>query len=219
MAFGIHWEWRAFGAVSTDVVDKFSSLHKQFEPQDIEDLYLWIPGDKINAKFRKGAEGGLKFKRLKEVSGELEQWYENQDEMFEFPLQRDAWETLARALTDARVTLPGYPPEPPDRARATQYLIDAGCQTVMIRKRRTGRLWQGPSGKVKMEWACISTPQSVISIGLETWNEEPSGDSLSDAQAQEDIVAAIEHLGLKREPLKVMNYLDALLLWARKQKM
>ncbi|MCK4472721.1 MAG: hypothetical protein KAW49_13155, partial [Anaerolineae bacterium] len=67
---------------------------------------------------------------------------------------------------------------------------------------------------VKVEWACISSPQAIISIGLETWDEDPEGQGLPDEQAKEDILAAIKELGLNNEPLSAMNYVDAVAVWA-----
>jgi hypothetical protein len=41
---------------------------------------------------------------------------------------------------------------------------------------------------------------------------------LTDGQAKEDILRAIEVLELASEPLKVMNYLDAVTIWASSPK-
>lgn len=214
MAAGTHWEWRGFGVVSSSFADRYAKLESPFSPQDVEDLYLWIPRLEVNAKFRKGAEGGLKFKRLKSRDGGLEQWHENPEELFDFPLEKAGWDTLATMLAGVNVTLAPYPSEPPSRMVTLASLEESGCRSVLVRKRREGRLWRGPNGKVKVEWACISQPQTTISIGLETWDEDSNGEGFSDDQAREDILSAIEELCLDEEPLKVMNYMDAVAAWA-----
>jgi hypothetical protein len=67
---------------------------------------------------------------------------------------------------------------------------------------------------VKVEWACISSPQAITSIGLETWDEDSEGQGLSDEQAKEDIRAVIKGSGLGNEPLTAMSYLDAVAVWS-----
>jgi hypothetical protein len=70
-----------------------------------EDHYLWIPGLAVNAKLRAGEPSGLKFKRLIHKTGDIEQWWENPDELFKFPLDHAAWRTLANDLQQAQLTL------------------------------------------------------------------------------------------------------------------
>jgi hypothetical protein len=93
-------------------------------------------------------------------------------------------------------------------------LVRVGAKTVTVNKQRESRLWQGPNGQVKVEWACILVPQPIITIGLETWDGDPEGPGLSDEQAKEDIRAAIQALALHDEPLKALNYVDAVAVWA-----
>jgi hypothetical protein len=212
------WEWRAFGGVSAAFARKYSELEPCFELQDVEDLYLWIPGLSVNAKFRMGAEGGLKFKRIKDKDLDLEKWHEDKAELFDFPLEREAWETLSRMLATVGVTLANYPSETLNRDKSLQLLENAGCEAVKVRKKREARLWKGPYGKVKVEWACISEPQSLISIGLETWMKEPSDRTTTDDEGKKDIKAAIDDLGIVREPLRIMNYMDAVQIWASREK-
>jgi hypothetical protein len=218
MAIGLHWEWRGFGAVTSDFIDCFCALERKFPPQDLKDVYLWIPKLEVNAKFRKKGEGHLKFKRIKNKEDNLEQWHENPDEIFEFPLQEVGWDTLTKMLNGVDMTLAPYPMTPPNLEVTTTYLEEARCKTVLARKRREGRLLQGPHGKVIVEWGCIFLPQAILSIGLETWEEDLEGDGLPDEQAKEDILSAIESLKLKEEPLKVMNYMDAVAVWAASEK-
>ena len=78
---------------------------------------------------------------------------------------------------------------------------------------RGGRWWQGPNGRVLIEWTAISKPQPILSISLES--EDLSGESpvLTDAQAKADLEAALQALELEQEPLRPMNYMDALSVW------
>ncbi len=218
MAFGLHWEWRGFGAVSADFVNKYSKLDLQFDIQNVDDLYLWVPNLAVNAKFREGAEGGLKFKRIKNSDDKLEQWHENEEEIFDFPLKEKAWTTLNKVMTTVGLALPAYPPIAPNREESTHILESIDCKTIMVKKRREARLWRGPNGLVKVEWACISEPQSLISIGLETWDNDADEDVLTDEEAKEDIRAAILELGLNKEPIHVMNYLVVTGIWALGKK-
>ena len=70
---------------------------------------------------------------------------------------------------------------------------------------------------MKVEWACISLPHALISMGLETWNEDPMDRGLSDAFAIEDILKGTNFLGLVSEPLREMNYMDAVEIWAKQK--
>lgn len=207
MPTGIHWEWRAFGEVSPRFTQKFSSLPVFFEPHTVKDEYLWIPGLEVNAKFRTGAEGGLKFKRLKQKENELEKWEENPAEIFDFPLEPQAWKTLSGSLQPAGITLPAYPAKPPGRAELKKILEDAGCAIITVMKERETRRWND----VLVEKAVITEPQRVISVGLENLPEEHA--SLTDEEAQNAILSAIEYFHLADETLAVMNYMEAVRIW------
>jgi len=218
MAFGLHWEWRSFGSVSSVFANRYCTLQASFSPQTIEDFYLWVPKLDVNAKFREGAEGGLKFKRIKNQDGPLEQWHEDRGELFDFPLDQKAWDTLSKVLATVNIHLPSYPLTPPNRDATLEYLKKVGCPTITVKKLREAKLWQGLKGKVKVEWACISSPQACISIGLETWEEESQKADLNDELAKADIHAAIKELQLDKEPLRVMNYIQAVEIWASGEK-
>ena len=56
MAFGLHREWRGFGAVSANFVNQYSKLKPLFGLQEIDDLYVYVPNLKINVKFREGTK-------------------------------------------------------------------------------------------------------------------------------------------------------------------
>lgn len=215
MAYGKHWEWRGFGVVSADFVHHYSRMIPHYRIQDVEDLYLWIPGLEVNAKFRVGAEGGLKFKRLLDKDGSLELWLESPEDVFDFPLTHPAWKTLSDSLVSVGVQLASFPVDPPDREATLKHLEEAGCQSQAVHKRRESRLWQAPNGEVIVEWTRISRPQPLLSIGLETWNANPDAEGLPGHLAKEDLLFAVEELGLNDETLSVMNYMEAVNVWAQ----
>jgi hypothetical protein len=129
-------------------------------------------------------------------------------------LDQPGWDALAGTLAAAHVTLGPYPARKADAGTTLARLREVGARTVTVTKLRESRLWQGPHGKISVEWSCIRSPQAIISIGLETWDQGPEGQGLPDPQAKEDILAAIKELGIRDEPLRAMNYVDAVAVWA-----
>jgi hypothetical protein len=214
MALGLHWEWRGFGVVSRDFARYFSQLDHLFIPPDVEDVYLWARGFKVNIKVRDIPEQPFKFKRLRNKDGDLEQWAENPKDIFSFPLNQAGWNALAEALATVDVVLGPCPSGGADAHTTLARLRAVGVRTVTVNKQRESRLWQGPHGKVRVERVHISSPQTIASIGLETWGEDPEAPGLPDREAKEDIRAAIDALGLRYEALRVMSYLDAVVIWA-----
>lgn len=211
MALGIHWEWRGFGAVSSSFARRYSALATALDSQTVTDCYVWAPGLAVNIKTREGVGGDLKFKRLEDKKGELEKWREDPAEIFNFPLPRSSWMLLAETLATVGLQLEVYPPEAPDRATALAAVRRAGCRLVRVEKQRSAQLWAGPNGHVQWEWARIARPQPILSIGLE--NAEDGAD-VGDAEARIDLEAAIAALELQEEPLRIMNYLDAVAIWS-----
>jgi len=213
MALGIHWEWRGFGIVSGAFALRYSDLEAQYPPQSVKDDYLWAPRLEANVKARTLAGEPFKLKRLQDKDGHLEKWSEAEDDIFEFPLSKNDWDTLAETLATAGLVLGPYPAGTADAEMTFAELKRVGARIVTINKSREARRWQGPHGQVLVEWACILAPQSLITIGLETWDEDPEGPGLPDKEAKEDIRAAIQALGLDGEPLRVLNYVDAVRIW------
>ena len=213
MALGIHWEWRGFGIVSGRFACSYGELDPLFDPQSVKDDYLWAPRLQANVKVRTLVGEPFKLKRLQDTDGRLEKWSEKQEDIFDFPLTQHAWDTLARTLASADLKLGPYPSGAVDAEMTVAELKRVGARIVTVNKLREARLWKGPHGPVKVEWACIFAPQALITIGLETWQEDPEGPGLSDEQAKEDIRAAIQALGLGDEPLRVVNYVDAIRIW------
>lgn len=221
MALGIHWEWRGFGAVSSDFVYRFCNLAPAYpdigdEAEVLQDEYLWAPGLDVNVKFRPDVPTEpFKFKSLVDTEGVLEKWAERPEDIFDFPLAERGWEILRERFGAADVPVGPYPAAGADLETTLARLLEAGVQQVSVGKSRFCALWRG---RVRVEWACIRSPQAVLSIGLETWLEEENRPAPPDARARADLRAAIEDLGLDHEPLRAMNYLDAVSVWAQGSK-
>src|SRR6476660_5824807 len=98
MAWGEHWEWRAFFVLPDHVRQAVEALPKKWGPgdagQDVTDTYLWAPGIQVNAKVRVDPRrpDELKLKRFVRRSPDgPERWLEDPNETFEFPLTEPAW--------------------------------------------------------------------------------------------------------------------------------
>lgn len=222
MALGPHWEWRGFGAVSSNFVNQFCNLNLAFpkfpDPQVVNDIYLWVPGLEENVKFRPDIpQEPFKFKYIQDKDKYLEKWEENPEDIYKIPLSEQAWEKLSETLAKVNVTLSPYPSVEADAETTLNMLTKAGVIKITVKKVRESRLWEGPNDMVKVEWVCISSPQAIISIGLENWENKPGSQVLPDRQAKEDINSALEDLGINKEPLKPMNYLEAIKVWASKE--
>lgn len=208
-----HWEWRGFGSLTSTFACRFCNLSVALSPETVTDLYLWKEKLNINIKLRKGAEEGLKFKRFKGKKGDVEQWLEDPEEIFQFPLNNKAWDTLKKALQNEADFLPTNPDKPFTRSKTLRYLQQTGYEILEVQKTRESRLLNVGNEKVKVEWCCISKPQSIMTVGLEHW-AEPADEGLDEKVRITNLKKAIEILGLHKQPLKVMNYLDILDFWA-----
>ena len=209
-----HWEWRGFGSLTSTFACRFCNLSVALSPETVTDLYLWKEKLDINIKLRKGAEEGLKFKRFKDKKGNVEQWLEDSGEIFQFPLNNKAWDTLKKALQNEADFLPANNPTKPfTRSKILWYLQQAGYEILEVQKNRSSRLLNVGNGKVKVEWCCISKPQVIMSVGLENWSE-PAEEGRDEKERIINLKEAIEILDLYKQPLKIMNYLDILDYWA-----
>ena len=217
MALGLHWEWRGFGSVSSRFAESYRELPLLFKTQTVEDSYLWIPGLSVNAKLRSGADGDLKFKRLKERDGELEKWFEKPEEIFDFPLSINAWKILSGVLKTVNVELPEWTEKARNRDEVLNILREKDCRIVSMMKQRDARLLKTKHADIKVEWASISGPQQLTSIALESGFENPE-QNLTDEEAKEALLIAIQELELQIEPLQVMSYLGAIEKWAKGEK-
>ena len=212
MALGTHWEWRGFGAVTPGFANDFNQFDVHTESHTVKDNYLWIPGMEVNAKFRKGVEDGLKFKRKQTSEGSFEVWSEDPDELFEFPIGGSGWSMLREDLDESGLSLSRYPGTPQNREETTQLLEQAGCSIITVRKHRMTVRWQRNNHDVLIEWAVITEPQHCISIGLENWSPDEA-DNLSSNRALDGLREAHSQLNLDEEPLEPLNYLDAVRQW------
>jgi hypothetical protein len=210
---GTHWEWRGFGRASPELRDRFESLERLFPPQEVVDRYIWVPGSTVNIKLRMGVQDGLKFKRLLQRDGELDQWLEDPSELYEFPLQAAAWEMFGAELERAGLSAPGIPDRPSDLATTLEHLktVHEQITVVEVHKIRRAKLWRGPGGAVLVEWARITRPETVASLGLESW------DAAHDDPATAIRQAMLE-LHVDEEDLDAMSYLAATEIWARGQR-
>ena len=217
MALGTHWEWRGFGVLSDAFRRRFESLEDLFPSRSIVDEYVWVPHLSINLKLRRGTGGqdGLKFKRPGRTTGDLEEWREDPSEIYDFPLSTEAWESLERELADVGIILPPFPEEPLDRDLTLDYLkrSDSNIRVVTVTKARVTKLWSGREGDVRVDVTEISSPEEVTCLGLESSAGE--GGALADEVARSALRSARTALGINREILEVMNYLQALNRWVR----
>lgn len=215
MATGVHWEWRGFGKGSERLLDAIRRLEDLFTRQKVVDRYLWIPRLTVNVKLRSGVQDGLKFKRLLARVEELELWHEDPEELYDFPLGPAAWDRLTSELRKAGLNLQSLPEEPTDLLVTLGHLraLDERITIVEVRKERQAWLWPGPPGAVKVELASITSPEEVLSIGLENWGLSEEPDEAN--RGQKALLAARLELGLESEALRALSYLDATEIWAR----
>ena len=75
------------------------------------------------------------------------------------------------------------------------------------------KLWSGREGDVRVEVTEISSPEEVTCLGLESSGGE--GGELAGEVARSALRSARTVLGINRESLEVMNYLQALNRWVR----
>ena len=217
MALGTHWEWRGFGVLSDAFRRRFDSLEDLFPSQSIVDQYIWVPDLPINLKLRRGTGGqdGLKFKRPGRTRGDLEEWHEDASEIHDFPLSAEAWESLRREFADVSIILPPFPERPLDCDLTFDTLrrSDSNIRVVTVTKARVTKLWSGREGDVGVEVTEISSPEEVTCLGLES--SAGRGGELADKVARSALRSARTVLGINRENLEVMNYLQALNRWVR----
>lgn len=214
MSDELHWEWRGFGGLTSVFAYHFCNLPVMKSSEKVTDLYLWKEKLNTNIKLRSGAEDRLKFKRFKTINGSFEQWLEDPAEVFHFPLNDTAWHTLREELQNDSDRLPSALPEPLMPAKTLQYLQNKGYEVCEVSKIRESRILNVSNGEVKVEWCCIAKPQSIISVGL----ENHAVDNISnDEKKIANLKEAIEILRLHKQPLNVMNYLNALEYWTNDQ--
>jgi hypothetical protein len=203
MAYGEHWEWRAFGQIPCDLYQRILALPPMLpDPWLVEDRYLYAAGCTVNVKLRAGE---LKLKRCVARDGDLERWLEDPAEVYPFPLTPTNVAKTAAALA---VTLPAQPERALDQAELLALLRQANppAQVIVVRKTRHLRTLPlpGVDPDVLLELAEISAPQAILSIALEHPQAGP-------------VRCARSHLGLDQTSLAPISYLRALTFWAQSQ--
>ena len=200
MAYGEHWEWRAFGAVAPELRRRILALEPASPgPWQVEDTYLYACHVTINVKLRSDE---LKLKRFLAREGGLERWLEDPAEVWALPLAPDVAALTAAALD---VAAPPLPARPLDQATLLSWLgrAEPPVQPIVVRKTRHLRTLPlpGVTPDVLLELADIAAPQAIASLAL----EHPAAEPIQRAGAL---------LGLNAAPLTPMNYMQALDLWA-----
>ena len=196
MAFGMHWEWRGFGVISSTLEEKLRALVPLFpDSQVVTDRYLWSPGCSINFKLR---FGDFKIKRcLEQEEGGVAKWQEDPGENYSFPL-------AGGVLGEVVSALGGTDEGAGDAVESEAELLDraglaiAGLQVVAVAKER----WQYGAPVLEggiIELAQISLPEEIISVSVEH-------------ESAEGVREIMEVLGLPGE-LKSFSYLEALETW------
>lgn len=196
MAFGMHWEWRGFGVLSSTLEEKIRALAPLFpDSQVVTDRYLWSPGCSLNFKLR---FGDFKIKRcLEQEEGGVAKWQEDPGENYSFPLAAGVLGEVVSALggTDGDS---GEAVETEAELLARAGMAIAGLQVVAVAKER----WQYGAPVLEggvIELAQISLPEQIISVSVEH-------------ESQEGVREIMEVLGLPGE-LKSFSYLEALEIW------
>lgn len=224
MALGRHWEWRGFGCVSDDFLKRWATFDYALEEgkwHDVVDWYVWVPGYGTNVKLRSGLATGdcLKFKRLQARWNQLQLWNEDADDIYSFPRKSEDIVSLAKELN---VKLP-------DRLKKTVHFQEAlelfqnatpAVQIIEVKKHRQPRMYKGANAFVLIEVAKITDPEEIKSVCVESTVELAKWAGPKElAEARDSVKAAVEDLGLEQEKLVSMNYLDALKVWSKGERL
>lgn len=218
MAFGTHWEWRGFGAVNSKFAEQFSGLKSTVSSNQVVDTYVYTPELKTNIKIRTGYQSGIKFKRPVKFVDDFELWTEREDDLFEFPLTKADHDRVRKILGSTELDrISSLPTSLKTADDALSWLSKAGFQLVKVKKEREIKVWHRAENSVMVEWACLSGPQSITSISLESEPVKYS-DKRSESSELGLLKSALSHLNLDKLPLKPMNYLEVLDKWANGNK-
>ena len=196
MAFGVHWEWRGFGGLSSSLEERIRALRPLFpDSQVVTDRYLWSPGCSINFKLR---FGDFKIKRCLDLAeGGIARWQEDPGENYSFPLAAGVFGEVVTALGGAAGAAGEALASEAELLERAGAAI-AGLQVVAVAKER----WQYGAPVLEdgiIELAQISSPEEIVSISVEH-------------ESEEGVREIMEALDLPGE-LKSFSYLDALETW------
>ena len=216
MAYGVHWEWRGFGAIDGAMEARILALPASALPERVvTDTYLWRPGLRDNVKIRSWAGGGsLKVKRqLDPGPGDgVSLWEESPDEDYGFPLSEAALDHVLAALGMAP---PG--PRVPASVHAADLLAwlalgERAPRCVEVRKRRRSFVYDAGPVPVLVELADIDRPERTRSVGIEdTAGLAVDGPPERMAGARRAVSEAAAALGAG---LCVLTYPEAVDRWA-----
>ncbi len=196
MAFGVHWEWRGFGGLSSSLEERIRALRPLFpDSQVVTDRYLWSPGCSINFKLR---FGDFKIKRCLDLAeGGIARWQEDPGENYSFPLAAGVFGEVVTALGGAAGAAGEALASEAELLERAGAAI-AGLQVVAVAKER----WQYGAPVLEdgiIELAQISSPEEIVSISVEH-------------ESEEGVREIMEALDLPGE-LKSFSYLEALETW------
>lgn len=196
MAFGVHWEWRGFGELSSSLEERIRALRPLFpDSQVVTDRYLWSPGCSINFKLR---FGDFKIKRCLDLAeGGIARWQEDPGENYSFPLAAGVFGEVVTALGGAAGAAGEALASEAELLERAGAAI-AGLQVVAVAKER----WQYGAPVLEdgiIELAQISSPEEIVSISVEH-------------ESEEGVREIMEALDLPGE-LKSFSYLEALETW------
>lgn len=196
MAFGVHWEWRGFGGLSSSLEERIRALRPLFpDSQVVTDRYLWSPGCSINFKLR---FGDFKIKRCLDLAeGGIARWQEDPGENYSFPLAAGVFGEVVTALGGAAGAAGEALASEAELLERAGAAI-AGLQVVAVAKER----WQYDAPVLEdgiIELAQISSPEEIVSISVEH-------------ESEEGVREIMEALDLPGE-LKSFSYLEALETW------
>ena len=205
MAFGRHWEWRGFGQLGEGLralIEAQPTAHAN--AQTLTDTYLWSPHSDVNVKLRMG---DLKLKRLIERRDGLEEWLEDEEENYAFPLDEAQLRALEKALTIGRLDAGA---QPVDRAMLLRSLKLAAPEVCVVDVEKKRQQYQidgaaGVSEPVIVEIAEIVSPEPVTTVGV----EHADAGAVAQVCEQFDLASA----------LRPLNYLQAVASWARGRRL
>ena len=217
MAYGVHWEWRGFGAVDGEREARILSLAPAAVPErTVTDTYLWHPRLAGNVKLRAWEGGGsLKVKRRLDPGSPRgpSLWMESPAEEYDLPLDDVA---LARTLAALGVDPSHRGPSTPTHAAALLvWLVGVveALRLVEVRKLRRTFVWDRGTVPVLVELAEIERPERTRSVGIEDMarlQAEAPSERLMLAQRGVSEAATVFGGGLR-----VLSYPEAVAIWAR----
>jgi len=225
MARGTHWEWRGFGRVSNRFLEAFVRCPLGFEhapPWDhARDEYYWFRASPIYVRLRTGGTPlGLKLKRFVARDRDLELWFEDPNDLH--PLGRLDHGVLNEIAATLGVRHGGVPAGPltSDQVARVFRTSSPPASVLTVSKtrqiRRAGRGIQIEFSKITRVTAngwrtAIDRPLFSIAVRNSSDLTHATPDAVD--AAREETLAVLAALNLAAEPLRPMNYLEAIETW------